>query len=165
MTEAEFEQTILPCYRKMYAAAYVILSDSSEASDAVQESFSRLWERRDRIAMPDSPEAYCLTVVRRLSIDRIRRRRALSSLDEGFEVAVAAETTGARVEDADALRHVSSLLASLPESQQRVIKMSSILGMDNREIATATGLSDVNVRTLLSRGRRRLKQLFENNNK
>lgn len=164
MTEAEFERFILPCHRKMYAAAYVILSDGDEAADVVQECFARLWERRSRIENPQSPEAYCLTVVRRLSIDRIRRTRNVQSIDDTPVETAGDDSADRKLEQTDTLRMVDSLIGKLPEQQQKVIRMSSALGMDNKQIAEATGLSDVNVRTLLSRGRRQLKRLFEKNN-
>ena len=163
MTEAELETYILPCHRKMYAAAAVIVSDVDEASDVVQEAFARLWERREDIPNPHNPEGYCLTVVKRMSIDRLRRRRHIEvNIDD---VAVAADGgTDRRLEASDSLRRVNSLLRGLPANQQEVIRMSALGGMDNSEIAAATGLSDVNVRALLSRGRRMLKKMFEREN-
>ncbi|MDE6488217.1 MAG: sigma-70 region 4 domain-containing protein [Paramuribaculum sp.] len=52
------------------------------------------------------------------------------------------------------------LMASLPEAQQRVVRLSSVGGCSNDEIAELTGFSPANVRTLLSRGRKRIRELF-----
>lgn len=162
MTESEFEQHILPCYRKMYSTAFVILSDSSEASDVVQEAFTRMWEKRKELGEMKNPEGYCVTVVRRLCIDRLRRLSVHRSTPlEDVELEVASTATS--YEDSDSLQMLFSLLNQLPENQREVIKLSSLSGMDNSQIAEATGLSNVNVRALLSRGRRRLRQLFERN--
>lgn len=159
MTEGEFETYILPCHRKMYGTAVVILGDRDEASDTVQEAFARLWERRDEIENPRNPEGYCQTVVKRMCIDRLRRRRQEVSIDEVVEPG--AESVLPRLEAGDSLRRVDALLDRLPAQQSRVIRMSVLSGMDNAEIADATGLTQVNVRALLSRGRKMLKKMFE----
>lgn len=163
MTEAEFEIHILPCYRKMYKAAVLLVSDSDEASDVVQEAFTRLWERRDDIPNPQNPEGYCLTVARRLSLDRLRRRRRFEdNIDDASTVTDL--STEKALEAADSLREVNRLMNELPHNQREVIRLSAISGLDNSEIASATGLSDANVRTLLSRGRRMLKKMFQRDN-
>ncbi|MDE6768460.1 MAG: RNA polymerase subunit sigma-70, partial [Muribaculaceae bacterium] len=43
-----------------------------------------------------------------------------------------------------------------------VVMLSAVSGLSNNEIQEVTGLSDDNVRVLLSRGRKKLKQLFAN---
>lgn len=145
----------------MYATAVVIMNDRDEASDLVQEAFARLWERREAIPDPEAPEGYCVTVIRRICIDRLRRTSRIQQVPVESLADISAADTSRRSESADTLRHISRLMHELPQNQQEVLKMSAIAGMDNAEIAQATGLSNVNVRTLLSRGRRQLKKLFE----
>lgn len=161
MTVDEFETGILPCHRKMYAAAHFIVNDSDEASDVVQEAFARLWERREEIPNPNNPEGYCLTVVRRIAIDKIRRRRLMQISIDNVNI-VADNIADRSLEDADSLQRVNKLMKQLPANQRKVIQLSAMAGLNNTEIATATGLSDVNVRALLSRGRKMLRKLFEN---
>ena len=58
------------------------------------------------------------------------------------------------------LRLVGKLLDELAPRQRTVVEMSAIRGLDNAEICEATGISDENVRVLLSRGKSRLRSLF-----
>ena len=165
MTGAEFEAHILPCHRKMYATAMVITGDGDEASDLVQEAFARLWEKRGEIPDPENPEGYCVTVVKRMSIDRLRRRKTMPQVPIE-EVAPPSDTAPERTLDAaDELKRLTSLMERLPASQREVLHLSAVAGMDNAEIEKATGLTSVNVRALLSRGRRQLKKLFEKENR
>ena len=48
----------------------------------------------------------------------------------------------------------------LPEQQRQVLQLRAFNECSFEEIESITGLTSVNVRTLLSRGRRRLKELY-----
>lgn len=145
----------------MYAAAAVMLGDSDEASDAVQEAFGRLWEKRGQIPTPQNAEAYCVTVIKRMCIDRLRRR--VHSVPAGADTLPQHpdSTTERSIEASSSLARLMRLMQTLPPQQRQVIELNALSGLDNSEIARVTGISNVNVRALLSRGRRQLRKLFE----
>lgn len=160
MTETDFTRRFMPFHRRLYATAMSIVGNSDEAVDIVQEVFVRLWQKRADLADLENPEAYCVTVAKRLSIDRLRRNAFLAdSPPDENRFAGAPEID--QIEARDQLRVVDSLMARLPANQQKVVRLSSVNGLDNRTISEVTGLSETNVRALLSRGRRRLRELFE----
>ena len=55
---------------------------------------------------------------------------------------------------------VDKVLASLPESQQTLIRLRHVEGYDNASIASILGSSEGSVRTALSRARRRVAEIF-----
>ncbi len=57
MTDGEFKEILLPCYRRMYAVALAILRNEDDASDAVQDAISALWQRHMDLPIPDTPVA------------------------------------------------------------------------------------------------------------
>lgn len=65
------------------------------------------------------------------------------------------------LEAKDSLSRIEALLEKLPANQRRVIVLTSIAGLSQDEITEATGISGGNVRVLLSRGRKKLKELFD----
>lgn len=65
-----------------------------------------------------------------------------------------------RLESADELRLLRTLLPQLPDNQRKAVELSAFSGCSNDEIAELTGESPANVRQLLSRGRRKLKELY-----
>ncbi len=72
MTDGEFNSILLPQYRQMYSTAFAILRDPDDASDAVQDVISTLWQKRYNLPIPDNEVAFCRQTIRNYCIDRIR---------------------------------------------------------------------------------------------
>lgn len=164
MNEAQFKIRIIPLHKRLFAYALSILRDESDAADCMQETMTKLWEHRSKIENVDNIEAYALTTVRNVAINFLsRNRRKLDRFSEpppdlSDSVPGPAET----MEQRENLKVISAMLHTLPDNQRKVLIMSAVTGLSNTEIRQATGLSDDNVRVLLSRGRKKLKQLFSN---
>lgn len=156
MDKGQFEIQILPEYRRIYVMCLAVLGSSDEASDAVQETFVRLWEQRHRLDGVESPEAYARTVARNVCLVRLRTRRLTGSLDQIAELPVLNHDAEAGSEAG----YLRSLIDRLPPMQRRVMVLSAIGGCSNQEIESLTGESPDNVRQLLSRARKRLKEMY-----
>lgn len=164
MKEADFIFRFMPLKKPMYALAYSLLRSESDAADCLQEAYTRMWEKRDRLKDMENPEGYCMVTVRRIAIDMIRHRgkdEAGISGDPPPDIPAPEASPSEISEHRDDLRILSSLLEQLPERQRQVVEMSGVSGLSNRQIEEATGLSSENVRTLLSRGRKKLRELFD----
>ncbi len=159
MTDNEFRQRIIPRYKTMYAVAFGIFRNSDDAQDAVQETVARLWADRHSLADIDNPSAFCCRAVRNRCIDMLRTRQ----LDPLGEISIA-DTVSAdnQARFNSTLGYVSRVLESFPEKQRRVLSLSLISQLSNDEIVAATGLTDANVRQILSRGRLKLKAIISN---
>lgn len=159
-TEEFFKREILTRYRAMYRVAAVILDNNrDDAADAVQMAMTRLWERRSTLPAVQNPAGYCLAAARTAAVDLIRSRHSAEELTEA-SAATADDSVTGRVEASQQLDTIGRLIGQLPANQQRVIRLSAWSGCSNTEIAAATGLSEANVRTLLSRARTKLRLLY-----
>ncbi len=161
MDATDFRHIVMPHYRPMYRLAYAILGNSDDAQDAVQEAVAKLWHKRD--ALPDESKAlsYCLTTVRNCCADMLRMRRHVPITDDLREMCPDDMTDLSQtIESRDTLNKVIDLAATLPEAQQEVLRLRSYGDYSLQEIAEITGTSYENARTLLSRARRRLKELY-----
>lgn len=141
----------------MFAIAMATLRNREDAEDAVQDGLTRIWEHRTAFDSADSPEAYAVTVIKRICIDRMKNVKSLSSLSEVAEPAEPPDDHDGR----DRLAIIRRMMAKLPENQRRVLELSSFGAYSNREIAEITGLGDENIRQLLSRARKKLRELFQ----
>jgi RNA polymerase sigma-70 factor (ECF subfamily) len=162
MDATTFKEIILSRYGDMYRMAYAIVQDSDDAKDVVQDAVARMWVHRRELTGVESPGAFCTTTVKRVAIDLLRARSRRPDAVEQIDDESAPRTDAhAGIEDADILRQVERMLDALPPNQREVIRLRSHADCSIDEIASITGLTQANVRQLLSRARRSLKQLAD----
>lgn len=141
-----------------YRVAFHLLESREEAEDAVQELYLKLYESKHRLMAVSEPLAYGISVLRNICIDRIRRRtvRKAEPVDERIPLEDASPDS--RAVSKDLLESLMTEMDKLPDRQARVLKMKAVEGLDYKEIAETTGLSQVHVRVLVSTARKTLKR-------
>lgn len=159
MTEQQFRDVVMSHHRLMAGMAMAVLGDREDASDCLQDCLLALWNRRDELERVDNVKAYCLRTVRNCALSMLRRTNRLETIIPEIIESLDPET---RLEHKDRLEKVMAHIETLPESQREVIRMSAILGLSNDDVAKMSGQSPGNVRTLLSRARKRLKEYINN---
>jgi RNA polymerase sigma-70 factor (ECF subfamily) len=156
MTESAFNRDYLPLAPSLYRIAFYILEDQSEAEDAVQELFLKLWESGGALDHISNPKAYCIRVLRNLCLDRIRRAVHLEFPrelpDEDF-----APAPDDIIDARRRLENVLEAVKSLPERQRKVLVLRTVDGLSYEEIAAQTGINYLTCRVLLSQARSKLK--------
>ena len=161
MNKETFKQTYLPLSASMYRTAYRILGNPEDAEDMVQEAYMKLWKQRDTLDGILDARAYAVTSVKNLCLDTIRKRHLSYENYEKTERTIAAASTPysetIHSEEA-ALLH--RYIDSLEEPQHTVIVMRDIGGYSFQEIAAAVQLKEAHIRMILSRARRKLRELY-----
>ena len=127
MQASDFKQLFLPCHRKLFSVAYRLMSNAQAAEDMVQETFLKLWMQRDKIEKVDNPEAYSITVLRRIFYDKMRARH-LQEVDKdvGSLQVSSSQNISKQLEEADEYQRVRQLITHLPEPQARIMLMRDI---------------------------------------
>jgi RNA polymerase sigma-70 factor (sigma-E family) len=154
MDAAELEQLFREQLRPMIRLAYLITLDHARAEELVQEAFTKLWHRRDRLRDADRRVAYLRSVV--LNEARmLLRRRAL-------ERRRASETVG-QADPAEADLHIDLMrgLARLPVRKRTVLVLRYYLDWDEATIARELGTSIGTVKSQASRGLAQLRRSME----
>lgn len=162
MNADEFKQRFLPLNAKLYKVAYLMLGNEDDAKDAVQDAYMKMWNRRDSLADIENPQAYCVTLVRNLCIDR-HRAANIDIVDKTpEELPIAGNDDASRhIELQQATQLLNQCLARLPAQQQQVVRLRDINGNSMQEIEKALGITAVNARALLSRARKSLRTQFQ----
>ena len=81
-----FQSDILPLKNELYRMALRITMNPAEAEDVVQDTMMKVWNKRDSWEQIDSIEAFCLTICRNLSLDKVRRMdNQMQSLDASIQ--------------------------------------------------------------------------------
>jgi RNA polymerase sigma factor, sigma-70 family len=135
------------------------MSNAQAAEDMVQETFLKLWMQRDKMEKVDNPEAYSITVLRRIFYDKMRAGH-LQEVDKdvGSLQVSSSQNISKQLEEADEYQHVRLLITHLPEPQARIMLMRDIEDRSFEEISTETGLTEVNIRSILSRARKKIRE-------
>ena len=161
MTCEEFKQRFMPLSRKIYCVAFSLTCNAQEAEDAVQDTYLKLWAKRDSLPDVSNAEAYCVTLAKRVCYDRLRSRH-IATCDAKPEYRQIPDDcdTGADIERKERAASVMRRIARLPEKQRLVLVMRDIEELGYDEICRATGLNETNARVTLSRARKALRELF-----
>ena len=161
MQEISFHRDILPLRDKLFRLALRITCNRMEAEDVVQDTMMRVWNRRDEWSAYSSIEAFCLTVVRNLAIDRSERMDARTVvLPPEAEQTPDTSTPYDELTGNDYRTLLHRLIAALPEQQRTLVQLRDIEGMTYREVAGATGMTEEQVKAHLFKARQKIKKQF-----
>ena len=160
VTHDEFKKRFMPLQQMLYREAYRMLCDRCEAEDAVQNLYVKLWEKKEELKSLVAPEAYCRTLLKNICIDRWRQLRARDE-DEQIapdEIAVHAPPETESKEAEECLQH---FLSGLPQVHRKIMQMK-MNGCTYDEIEKITGMSQGNIRVVISRIRKRFREFYDN---
>lgn len=162
MDASEFKSRYLPCHRRMFLTALRLTRHRQDAEDIVQDAFTKLWELRHDTLADKNVEAYCTRIVHNLFIDRQRRQHLHISAQAADEFNLPDHhATGNKLEQQESENMVMRLIGELPEKQRQIITLRDVEGLTYEEIAQQTGLTEVNIRVLLSRARKTIREQFK----
>jgi RNA polymerase sigma-70 factor (ECF subfamily) len=161
MDGESFKRQFLPYHPRLYRIAYALTGNSQDAEDILQDTYCKLWNKREELSRINNTEAFCITLVKNRCFDLLRSP-GKNRLEEGFEnlplsTGISPETEAIGQDES---RQIQRLIDKLPEKQRQVIRLRAIDDCSLEEIEEITGLSAVNVRVLLSRARKIVKEQY-----
>lgn len=163
MTGDQFKKMILPISAKLFRIASVMLSDEDDAKDTLQDFYSKLWEQRDKLNEIKNPEAYGVTMIKNLCINKLKmnnRYEILDIMDQEYQLPLF-ETPEDHLIMKENIRKVYQEIDHLPMIQKQVLHLKQFRNCSFEEISEITGLSEGNVRVILSRARKTLKEKIQ----
>ncbi len=160
MDARTFKATFLPLTDRLYRLAFHYLRRNDEAEDVVQEVFLRLLDMGERLDHYRNPGALVMTMVRNLSLDRLRTRHTVSDGEVTLPDTPHDDDPGEAFDRRENVRRMMRLIDSLDEPARTIIHMRDVEGCDYPEIAGVTGLTVNNVRVILSRTRKKIREMF-----
>ena len=160
MDIAEYKRIIVRLRPSLLTVARKITANNEDAEDVVQDVCLKIWHQRDRFEQFNNLEAYSVTMVKHLSIDKIRSRRSM--VGEGSLLTQESEELlpDSILEEKEESEAIRSLIGMLPPLQQRIFQLKDIEGYETDEITQIIGITAEAVRNNLSRARKRLRELF-----
>ena len=109
---------------------------------------------------PFDNSLFSVTLVKNMCFDLLRSGKYVLSR-QSVELSAAQDVFQPdNLEAREGVRQIKDIIAHLPEQQQRIINMRDIKGCSYEEIEQVTGLNSINVRVLLSRARKKIREEF-----
>lgn len=149
----EFKKNIREAVMKysdtLYKICIVILCNEQDAQDAIQDTFCRYLEKKQKFYDEEHEKAWLIRVATNICRDiiRFRLRHPKISIDE-------LENTLIAPEQKETLKE----LLELPLKQKTVIYLHYVEGYQVKEIADILGITESAVKTRLLRGRRQIRE-------
>jgi RNA polymerase sigma-70 factor (ECF subfamily) len=160
-----FNALVLEYQGLVFSVCFRLLGRRQAAEDATQDAFVAAW--RGLGGLKGAFRPWLLRIAANVCTDELRRRgrRPASSLETALEEGVpepfdpdpSPETAAL---DQELRRRLEAALQELPEDQRLALVLCDVEGLDYGEIAAATRTSLGTVKSRISRGRARMRQLL-----
>ncbi|MDC9823261.1 sigma-70 family RNA polymerase sigma factor [Devosia sp. ZB163] len=145
---------------KLFGVTLRILKDRSEAEEALQEVYVKIWQRADRyVAGAYSPISWLVAVARNHALDILRARRPVS---DDIEVAAEVADAGPDPEQSSIYRseraRIDGCLDTLEADKADCVRGAYLDGYSYEELATRQGVPLNTMRTWLRRSLIKLRE-------
>jgi RNA polymerase sigma-70 factor (ECF subfamily) len=164
MKTISFQSDILPLKNELYRMALRITMNAADAEDVVQETMMKVWNRRDQWNQIESIEAFCLTICRNVSLDKVRRMdNQTQSLDAAYDPkdqGVASNPEEQAIQS-DHVRLVRQMINLLPEKQRSCMQLRDMEGKSYKDIATVLDITEEQVKVNIFRARQTIREKFK----
>lgn len=160
MDAESFKKEFLPLHHKLYSVAYRLLENEADAEDMVQEAYLKLWDKRNGLAVISNPEAFSVTLIKNMCFDLLRSGKYALNRQTVELTAISNDSVTDNFEWKDEAKLVRSIIARLPEQQQKIVILRDMKECSYEEIEHITGLNAINIRVLLSRARKKIREQF-----
>ena len=151
-----FKKIFLPHHQKLYRIAYRLTQNVAESEDIVQEAFIKIWNKRNELKEVENAEAFSVAILRNMCMDYLRKTKYEYQMPYDTEMAEK-ESFSHRIEMQDEAAQVKNLINKLPEPQRMIMMMKHWEEYSDDEIEQLTGITSGNIRVILSRARKTIK--------
>ncbi len=137
-----------------------LAGDPSEADDLAQEAFLHAWDKLQTFSGRGSFIGWLLKVAYTTFLQSKRKsKRYAEVLDEAGYVAEVESRS--YTQESDEISDLDKLLAVLTQEERAIMVMSYACGLSHREIGEATGLPVGTIKSVIFRGKEKIRTSFD----
>jgi len=158
MQSIQFKSDVLIYKDQMFRLAVRMLRNEEDANDIVQDSLLKLWDKRKVLADIKNIKSFSMTMVRNACIDFIRKHKPVTDKEQIILQKTDELNPEKELVISDQLLLVRNIINQMNDQQREIIQLREIEGLDYDEIAEITGLSINNLRVIISRTRKEIRE-------
>ena len=149
MDKNQFEALFRSEFKKLCSFAIRYTRDLDVAKEVVQDSFVKLWERRESMDINQNVKTYLSTIVRNRCLNHIRDTRKFISEFAGAEnwLEEMKYHQPDRVQESEVRKRIGEAIDELPEKCREVFTLNRFENMKYQEIADRLSISVKTVET------------------
>lgn len=147
---------------KIYSYAVRMTANKDIAKDVVQDIMLKLWEIRNHLKEYDNLTGLAIRMTRNHCIDLLRKKKNMVSDDEYKNELKHEPFTLTNIENKEIYKIIGNIINDFPEQHREVVTLRDIEGYSGKEISKITGLGMNNIRVILSRCRKKIKDTLVN---
>lgn len=166
---AAFSELMTMHEKRMYAVALRMCANREDAQDCLQDAMLRVYRSIGGFKGQSSFSTWVYRITMNTCLDELRRRktRSASSLDTMLEGGWS-PTDGENGPEKQAVaseqrRVLNSAIADLPEDMRSAIVLRDVQGFSYEEIAEMLEVNIGTIKSRISRGREKLRQILREN--
>lgn len=161
MNTQSFKSAVFPIQGKLYRFAKIMLGNTEEAEDAVQEVLLKLWLNRQNLKNYRSIEALAMIITKNQCLDKLKSAHwNKTQVGEPPAFDQSTLTPYNMTELNDSKEVLIQLMQRLPEQQKLIMHLRDIEEYSYEEIEKITGLCINNIRVTLSRARKSIREMY-----
>jgi RNA polymerase sigma-70 factor (ECF subfamily) len=148
--------------KRLYAYCMQFTKSPEDSEEIVQDVFVKLWTNREHIRQKDTLRSLLFIMTRHHIISAFRSRINQPVYEEyiNCKEAMSVNDVSQQLEYQDFVEKFKKTVQTLPVTQQKVVVLSKIKELSNKEIAEELALSEQTVKNLLSVGLKKLKDMI-----
>jgi len=162
-----FDEAFTLHHRAVYRAAYALVRDSGLAEDVTQEVFLKLYQHLGSLQNEEHVRPWLLRVATNTALNALRSRGRTSAREDEFVQAAAVGAVGgaaavgveADYERRTEIEEARRALAQIKEPMRSCLLLKQ-QGLSYREIAQTLSINEVNVGSLIARGRKEFMRVY-----
>lgn len=154
MTAEEYNKCVDQYSDNIYRFVLKHLKDADASKDVVQDTFTKVWVKKDTIDVKKA-KSYLFTTAHHTLIDTVRRNKPTADVE-----AIDKESFQRPLENMDLQDILHEALDQLPELQKTVVLLRDYEGYAYDEIGEITGLKESQVKVYIFRARKKLKDIL-----
>ncbi len=159
----QFAEKYQQFFPRVFAYVYGRVRNVHEAEDLVSEVFERAFLKMSSLRSDEAFSTWLFTIARNIVTSHARKRGRESAVDPDILRSVVA--TNVSVESEVVIREevaaVVDRLRQFPQREQDIVSLKFDAELTNRQIARIMSLSEANVRVILFRTLRKLREMMK----